>query len=481
MKTLPKPGQLDARLHRLLGGDELAALRMRLRRYFERRDDSGTATGSSGGEDGVLRLTKLSAVEQEAVSLLMGRPARTSRAPSTNLSARIDVAVLNALLQGAGIAASLRDALEQLDGPIVNRLVAKEELQARWAQAVNTPIGHGALQAWLLTPAALSLLKRLARQDPDTAAKLLERTDAVLQKLPAQGLTRAQLAADTLGNAHALDNGQPTATLVLAVLQKFHLDLGEDADAAHLADRTGLTVPGYAAIEEASPPSTERARDTWARVGVLVNELARPALYLNLPTHAGDPIQPQAGEPGFLSLRQLLRTTIAWDVAGLPVFVCENPNIVSIAADRLGANCAPMVCTEGMPAAAQRVLLTQLAQAGARLRYHGDFDWAGLQIANHVIALCAAQPWRFGCADYAQAVNSAPHTKRDLGDSMVSAVWDEQLATTMHLFGLAIAEEAVVARLLPDLRNDQLATTLAAGTVQTKLTPGVGTVTKKPP
>jgi hypothetical protein len=33
-----------------------------------------------------------------------------------------------------------------------------------------------------------------------------------------------------------------------------------------------------------------------------------------------------------------------------------------------------------MPSAAQQTLLAQLAAAGARLRYHGDFDWAGLVI-----------------------------------------------------------------------------------------------------
>ena len=128
-----------------------------------------------------------------------------------------------------------------------------------------------------------------------------------------------------------------------------------------------------------------------------------------------------------------------------------EPHIVSIAADRLGAACATPVCTEGLPAAAQRTLLTQLAQSGAQLRYHGDFDWAGLQIANHVLHLCGAQPWRMGHADYTQAAASAPHTQRDLADSQTSAAWDAALAPAMRQHGLAIAEEAVVASLLIDL------------------------------
>lgn len=434
MTQTPKPSALDARLQRLLGGPERAALRLRLRRYFERRDPAA--------DDGVLSLSRLSAFELEALAQLTGRSARPSHAADLH-ACRIDIPALNALLHSAGVASSLREALERLDGPIGNPAADKQALQSRWAQTHSAVRAHPALAAWLQEPAAISLLKRLARQDPDVASALLVRAQAVLQRLPAQGLTRAQLAADTMGNAHALDNGQALATLVLAVLQTA-------GPSVQNADLSTDALAGQASAGDATA-SADRARDIWARAGVLVNELARPALFLNLPTHASDPFQPMAGEPGFLSLRQLLQRPIQWHVTGATVYVCENPNIVSIAADRLGANCAPLVCTDGMPAAAQRVLLMQLAQAGAKLRYHGDFDWAGLQIANQVIQLCGAQPWRMGHTDYTQAVQTAPHTQRDLADSQTSAAWDAALAPAMRQHGLAIAEEAVVASLLIDL------------------------------
>lgn len=149
-----------------------------------------------------------------------------------------------------------------------------------------------------------------------------------------------------------------------------------------------------------------------------------------------------------------LRLRVYGETAGLggaPVYVCENPNIVAIAADQLGSRCAPLVCTEGMPAAAQRTLLTQLTDAGARLLYHGDFDWAGLRIANFVMRIWPALPWRFRAADYEAAVSRAPHTLRDLGNAPVAASWDDSLTAAMQSRGLAIAEEAVVAALLEDL------------------------------
>lgn len=147
------------------------------------------------------------------------------------------------------------------------------------------------------------------------------------------------------------------------------------------------------------------------------------------------------------------------------VYVCENPNVVSIAADRLGAGCAPLVCTDGMPAAAQRVLLNQLRDAGACLRYHGDFDWAGLRIAWQVLQGHGAEPWRFGCADYLAAVQSLPPMARDhvLGMDVADAPWDDALVAAMRDMGCAVAEEAIMELLLDDLREKAGAVSAKAG------------------
>ncbi len=410
--------RVDPHLRKLLGGDELAALRRRLRRHFER--------AAPGAPPGLLRLGSLSPAEREALALLTGRPPRDTK------SMQIDVHLLDAALRDARISGSLREALEQIDGPIVHLASVRAAVEASWS-AVVTACTHPALAGYLQAPVALGLLKRLALQDASAAQHLLERADAVLRRLPAGGLARAQLAAEMLGNAHALDTGQATATLVLAAwreIEKRQSGFGDPDDRPE-----------------------ERSRDIWARAGVLVNELARPALLLNLPVQVNEEPVCTAGEPAYLSLRRLLRAPPRWAVAGLAVFVCENPNLVAIVADRLGVRCGPLVCTDGMPAAAQRTLLTQLTQAGAHLRYHGDFDWAGLQIANHVMRVWGAHPWRLGTLDY-EAAASASHTRRDLAAASIVASWDGALAPAMQRHGLAIAEEAVAASLLGDLRQD---------------------------
>jgi uncharacterized protein (TIGR02679 family) len=264
----------------------------------------------------------------------------------------------------------------------------------------------------------------------------------VLEHLPAQGVTRSQLAATVLGDAHALDNGRATATLVLAVWRR--------TAAADEGDETG-----HEALDPERAGSVERVRDIWARAGVLVNELARPALFLNLPTETGGDRWP-AGEPGYASLRSLLRVPPRWAMAGRDLYVCENPNLLAIAADRWGADCAPMICTDGMPAAAQQCLLSQLVQAGAQLHYHGDFDWAGLHIGNHVMREHGAKPWRFGAADYLAAVTTAPRQTQSLGQKAVEASWDDALSLAMQERRIAIAEEAVAGSLLPDLDARQI-------------------------
>ena len=85
--------------------------------------------------------------------------------------------------------------------------------------------------------------------------------------------------------------------------------------------------------------------------------------------------------------------------------------------------------------------------------YHGDFDWAGLQIANHVMRTWPANLWRFGAKDYEVAVTNAPHARHDLSGACVAALWDEALMLAMQSHGIAIAEEAVAASLLEDLHQ----------------------------
>jgi uncharacterized protein (TIGR02679 family) len=410
--------EADERLRRLVGGETLLDLRRRLRRHFERTHPAAPS--------GTIRLANVSAQEYEALARLMGRRPRQAQ------SIQIDLAAIDAAMSRAGIAPSLRAALERLDGPIAHLPTVRAEAAARWVE-VARGARHADLAQFLRMPAGIGLLKRLARQDAEAAALLRQRADLVLQRLPVPGRPRAQIAAEALGDAHALDNGEPVGTLVLAVLRQ---TASPDAEARP---------------ETAEEDGSDDSRTLWARAGVLVNELARPALVLNIPLEGGGFLAAAAGEPAYVTLRQLVRAPPRMAATDRTVYVCENPNVVAIAAERLGPRCAPLVSTEGMPAAAQRTLLTQLASAGARLLYHGDFDWAGLRIGNLVMRSFGAAPWRFRAADYAAAAREA--SGEILTGAPVAASWDAGLAPAMQEHGLAIHEEGLAATLLLNLEE----------------------------
>jgi hypothetical protein len=89
---------VDVRLQRLLGGEPLAPLRKRLRERFRRAPLAQAVTH--------IRINALSAEEHTALASLLGRPQRSAS------SLMIDVGRIDAALQRAGVAASLKDALE---------------------------------------------------------------------------------------------------------------------------------------------------------------------------------------------------------------------------------------------------------------------------------------------------------------------------------------------------------------------------------
>jgi uncharacterized protein (TIGR02679 family) len=398
----------DERLVRLLGGAELSDLRARLRRRYELGPLDGKLTS--------IQLAKLNQTEHIALASLVGRKGGVAASIS------IDVAEVDRALSDAGIASSLRVALELLDGPIVHRETELSKIRDSWA-SVLANCTQTDLIVYLSSPPNFGVLKRLSGNQPDCASVICRQTESILGRLPAAGVPRSQIAAELLGDAHGLDSAYPVATLTLAVLRsRSSTDTGDD-------------------------------RDTWAAVGILVNELARPALYMNMPCSG---LTPSLGEPQYASLRLLARRPPVWAVAGRPILVCENPNLVAILADRLGAACPPVVCVDGHLGAAQRIILKQLKASGADLRYHGDYDWPGIAIANNVIAKYGAIPWHFSAADYTAAAQSAPELAAALSGRPVIASWDADLTTAMTKAAIKIEEEAIAERIIDLLAKEPL-------------------------
>jgi uncharacterized protein (TIGR02679 family) len=405
------------RAQAVFGDDQLGWIVDRLRVRLERGRDL----------DGRLTLTDPTPGQREALDRLLGRR------PSRGASIGVDTSELAAVVAHAGLAADLRQLVEAVHGPVRDRVEEEQAERAAWAATATAVRARAAqtdaaLDAWVGDLVASGLLRRLGG-DPDAALHLGEAAVAVVARLPANGTPLAELAASTLGDSHALDDGTAVATLVLRAIEV----------------RTGLPRRDRSAAER---------RALWARAGVLLDELSAPALVVGLRPD-GDGLlartlrdHADAGEPARVTLRQLVRHPLGPGLVGsATVAVCENPTVVAAAADRLGPRCAPLVCTEGQPSGAVQTLLRELTEAGVTLCFHVDFDAGGMRIGNLLVDRFGAVPWRMSAADYRRvATRGAPFTA-----FVPDASWDPELTVAMRQAGRAVHEEQVLVDLLDDL------------------------------
>jgi uncharacterized protein (TIGR02679 family) len=404
------------RLRQALGHEDLAWLLERVRRRLLQGREA----------DGLVTLRNPTPAQREALDRLLGRPPSIGGA----LSVRLDQ--VDQVLRHAEICDGLRQAVEELCGPVPNLRELRARQANRWHRLYETTRqqlrANTALVRWLDDLIRCGLLRRLSRGDIGQAQELLESCLALVEKIPARGMPIAELAALVCGDSHGLDVGRPLGTLGVRV-------------AAALADLD--TWRG-----------SEARREAWARVGVLCDELSGPVLVLGL-TAADDGLtsralrlHAEAGEPYRVTARQLLRhrPCLAPVVANRAVFICENPSVVAAAANRLGADCAPLICTDGQPRTPARLLLGLLSAAGAELHYHGDFDWPGIHIANLIIYRYLARPWRMATDDYLATTGGTKLQGRP-----VPADWDYDLDAAMLEQGRAVHEEQVLNDLINDL------------------------------
>ncbi|MEX1028306.1 MAG: DUF2399 domain-containing protein, partial [Candidatus Paceibacterota bacterium] len=105
-------------------------------------------------------------------------------------------------------------------------------------------------------------------------------------------------------------------------------------------------------------------------------------------------------------------------------------------------------CIEGQPSHAAANLLGRLEQAGVTLRYHGDFDRAGLQITAHMITRFAAAPWRMSSADYLEDLD---HASLAFDAEVPPTSWDPSLQAAIRTHQKVLLEESCLNRLLADL------------------------------
>lgn len=240
-------------------------------------------------------------------------------------------------------------------------------------------------------------------------------------------VARTELAARHTGSAHGLDDGTKVALLVLRAA----------------AARAATSLPRTA---------TDRRR-LWESLGVVVDRVSTTCLTWNL---LGESARIHASEKDVVAgaARGPAPVHVTWwdleaglDLApGQRVLVCENPRTLEAIAESCGSARLGVVCTMGRANLVVAEVLGRLVRSGGVLRYHGDFDWPGVALANACFRDYGARPWLMSADDYLTA-NGA----HQLTGQTVEAAWDPELGAAMRSRGVAVHEEAVLDRLLERL------------------------------
>lgn len=381
---------------------------------------------------GTVRLGALGRDERHALAGLLGRPV-------TNDAVTVSLDDLDRRLRASGAADGLVAAVEQVRGPLVDRpgrRQARVEATARvWAagRAALDAVGLGGeswVEPWLEDVRRSGALGRVSADRAERVLVTAARCAGALPHLSGEPpCGRGELASIACGSAHGLDDG----TLLGAVVLR-----------------------AAAAMLSAPYPSTPAGRRAlWREVGVLTDEVSTTALTAGLHTARGGwwlDDRSDAGWESHLTLRDLRRLELALPAAGV-VYVCENPRVLEAA---VGAGSrAALVCSMGQPTVVVTALLERLAAVGADLRYHGDFDWPGITIGNVLVSTLGCRPWRFGAANYVDALTRLAPTVVELpvlDPVPTTACWDAELADEMSRARRAVHEELVLDDLLADLR-----------------------------
>jgi uncharacterized protein (TIGR02679 family) len=402
------------RLRRVLGAPELGWLIDRIRIRLERGEPV----------DGTVTLVGATTEQRRAAARLLGHGI------GRGSSLSIPLPDVDAALRRAGISSGLRSAVESLTGPVRDR-AAERSAEIRQFQDVldgarRSPLAAAPWHlAWLEEISRDGTLTRLVRHGQ---GHLLAQATAVLERLPTgpdeSAVLLPALAEAVTGDPRALD-GTPLSGLVRRALA--------------LRDPAGVPAG----------PDAERA--LWTAAGVVTDDLASQVLVLNVRA-AGDGLgdwltgAAEAGEPFRVTLHQL--TVMPVMPLAIDLRVCESPAVLRAAAAQLGADSAPLVCTEGEPSVACYRLLQAAVATGTRIHWHSDFDWPGLRTTAAAIRRLGAAPWLMGADDYRAALPASTESvKGQPGESP----WDPRLAELMQASGRAVTEDRQLTALLAEL------------------------------
>jgi uncharacterized protein (TIGR02679 family) len=387
-------------------------------------DDLGARLEKNGIDwRGAVRVDGLSSTGRLVLGSLVG----------TRVRSMVRLDAVEAGLMRLGVGATLADSLAALGRPIAPEPAARRADRARVAegraaartQAMTWPEQWAS--AWIDDVIRSGVLA--GRGPSDAAAsvtsvrRLIDAIDLAVSDGP---ISRVDLAAGVIGSAHALD---PDTLLDRMMTKALHYR------------RAGSET----AIDDESDP--------WEQAGVHRSLVTGAALTWRLPVASGHPLHgavqacSEAGVPFVVTQLAVAALGQGFE-PGSDVLVAENPRVVEYAAQIDSPQA--VICANGNPSATVLALLDRLAQAGVGLRYHGDFDSAGIDMCARMAAR-GVEPWRMTAEAYLTALDVAdaaglalPLDPRTCGPTP----WDPDLGTVFGDQRKIVHEERLLASIL---------------------------------
>lgn len=327
---------------------------------------------------------------------------------------------------------------KQVAGPIVNRKLERQQQQQiktelwQWLteNLTTLPYAYSAqIDQWIEEQRS----KGISYQRRDEYKNRCKQMLAVLKRLPANGVSLPILAADVLGDPHALDAN--TA-------------LGH------------LCIDAYCALNELPRDNySYRLRRQWEWAGVALDGVSSTVLILGLRNNTNNnhrewlQYATDQHEPVVLTYRQICKWPAAALSAGQHAVVLENPSLIEAAADANVSN-VPVICSAGQPTLAVQTLVRQLRANGCTVLQHADFDASGLHITKWFQQHTGTTPWKMNRQHYLDAIQNLNSPSLPLENKTLPVTpWDNALSESMQRHGIYISEEQVRADLLNGIRE----------------------------
>lgn len=395
-----------------LKDDSLAELWQRVRRKLDKFGEE---------RRGTVALPSLTDHAALTLSSLLNKP----------LTTRINLTDLEQALLGQGVGSDLHSALELLGVPasatqIASRMAALRRREAR--DSVTEMVASwrevwcGEWVDWLFRSGAM------ANADAATATHRVAEVRRLLDYHAAtqEPLARNDLAVSLYGSAHALDDG-----------------VGLERCARRALWHVLNQMPDY-----------HQARAVWNAAGIYTDKVSTPVLTWRLKLQSQSALgkictaATEAAVPLHLSLYALLRHRILCDPQYQSVLVVENPRLVEAAAEKNFQQ--TVIATNGNPSTVVLLLVQSMIEQGIEVRYHGDFDAAGLAICKRMIEK-GCTPWRMSASHYEAALDRAkalgvrlPRDHAPCG----ATPWDVELQQAMLLHRRVVHEEFLIDELI---------------------------------